>query len=506
MPTRGSTLETGVIYCEDNMSRLAHMPSESVDLIYLDPPFFSNRVYEVIWGDEAEMRSFEDRWEGGMQHYLGWMRERVMEMHRVLKAGGSLYLHCDPHASHYLKVMLDGVFGAERFLNEVTWKRTFSHGNVGRNFGNVTDSILVYTRGDRYTWNQQFTPYTQSYIDTFFTHTEPDGRRFRRVTLRNPAPRPNLRFPYTASNGLTYQPHPNGWSCNEARLRELDAAGRLFFPAKGADAALMSKQYLDDKPGVKVQNLWDDIPPIRSNAAERLGYPTQKPETLLERIIRTSSNPGDVVLDPFCGCGTTVNVAERLDRHWVGIDISPTAVNLMRRRLLKSTNGRCQPQVQGLPATVDQLHELKPFEFQNWVIAKVWGTAAPRKSGDMGIDGYSFMVHDPIQVKQSEKVGRNVVDNFETAMRRAGKKTGYIIAFSFTRNAREEVARTRVQDGLDISLVTVQSLLESRDEEHGPLIPAGATIAQLPLTPPRMGKELPTPEELIASDRGAQTA
>lgn len=236
---------------------------------------------------------------------------------------------------------------------------------------------------------------------------------------------------------------------------------------------------------------------LASRSGERLGYPTQKPEALLERIIAASSNPGDVVLDPFCGCGTTVAVAERMERRWVGIDVSPTAVRLMQRRLIKATNGQCRPTTVGLPVSESDLRDLKPFEFQNWIMSKVWGTAAPKKTGDMGIDGYSFMKHDPIQVKQSDSVGRNVVDNFETAMRRNGSDTGYIIAFSFTRGAREEVARARVKDKLDITLVTVASLLASTDEEHGPLIPADATIHDLPLEAPVSTKDLPTGQQLI---------
>lgn len=187
-------------------------------------------------------------------------------------------------------------------------------------------------------------------------------------------------------------------------MDELDAQGMIYWGARGRGLPRL-KRYLDESQGVSVQDVWTDTAPINSQARERLGYPTQKPEALLERIIAASSNEGDVVLDPFCGCGTTVAVAERMDRKWIGIDISPTAVNLMRRRLEKATNRRCTPKVIGLPVTADELRNLKPFEFQNWVIQKFWGTHSPRKSGDMGIDGYSFMVNDPIQVKQSDHEG-----------------------------------------------------------------------------------------------------
>ena len=502
MPTLSPpALDAGVIYCDDNLDRLTQMPSESVDLVYLDPPFFSNRTYEVIWGDEAEVRSFEDRWDGGMQHYVGWMRPRVMELHRVLKPTGSFYLHCDPHASHYLKTMLDDVFGMDRFVNEVIWKRSTAHSDTrqgAKHMGRLHDTVLLYAKSQSYTFNTQLTPYDEAYIASKYRYVEQtSGRRYRLDNLTGPGGAAKGNPQYEVMGVTRY------WRYSRERMAELVEAGRVIQTRPGT--VPQYKRYLDEMPGVPVQDVWTDIDPINSRARERLGYPTQKPEALLARIIATSTNPGDVVLDPFCGCGTTISVAEQMDRRWVGIDISPTAVNLMRRRLLKLTKGACHPTVIGLPASIDELRALKPFEFQNWVIAKVWGTAAPRKTGDMGIDGYSFMVHDPIQVKQSERVGRNVIDNFETAMRRAGKSTGYVIAFSFTRNAREEVARARVQEGLDIALVTIQSLLDAKDE-HGPLIPKGATIAQLPLTPPRTGATLPTSQELVTSDRAQATA
>ncbi len=444
--SRMSSLQTETLYCADNLEQLSRLPGESVDLIYLDPPFFSNRHYEVIWGDEAEVRSFEDRWDGGINHYIGWMRDRVMEMQRVLRPTGSLYLHCDLHASHHLKIMLDEIFGTRAFMDEIIWHYQTASGAPKKRLHRNHDTIFRYaaTKPELVTWNHYRQPWPETTLAKW--QTDEEGRVYR-------------------------QQHKFG------------------------------KRYYVDPAGKLGDDVWEIT--LSSRSAERLGYPTQKPEALLERIIASSSNEGDVVLDPFCGCGTTVNVAQRMGRRWVGIDISPTAVNLMRRRIVKSTAGQCQPTVEGLPVIEDELKALKPFEFQNWVIAKVWGTAAPRKSGDMGIDGYSFMVHDPIQVKQSERVGRNVVDNFETAMRRADKDKGYIIAFSFTRGAHEEVARARWHDKLDIRLVTVKALLEAKDEARGPLIPAGATVTEMPLEAPRSARILPSAQELVASDRQA---
>jgi DNA methylase/restriction endonuclease len=275
-------------------------------------------------------------------------------------------------------------------------------------------------------------------------------------------------------------------------MDELLRQGRIVQTRPGA--VPQYKRYLDEMPGVPLQNVWIDVPVINNRSREKLGYPTQKPEALLERIISASSNPGDIVLDPFCGCGTTIAVAQRLRREWIGIDISPTAVGLMKRRMEKL--GAVGIKLVGMPVTEPQLRALKPFEFQNWVIQALNGTHAPRKVGDMGIDGYSFMEHLPIQVKQSEKVGRNVIDNFETAIRRSGKDRGMIVALSFGRGAREEVARAKA-DGLTIDLVTVQRVLEDPSDL---VTPDAAQLWQDLLPPAREAAARPTAEELISSD------
>lgn len=391
VPGAGSAaLETGVIYCDDNLARLRKMPSESVDLIYLDPPFFSEKDYEVIWGDAAERRSFDDRWEGGIQVYIAWMRERVQEMHRILKPTGSIYLHCDWHASHHLRVMLDGIFGASQFLNEVVW--AYRGGGVSkRHWGRKHDTIFLYAKGKGWTFNPQYTPYSD-------------------FTLAR-----------TAKTGL----RPN-------------------------------RTKIDVDRGAHMPDWWVDLNALQTWSPERIGYPTQKPVALLERIIAASSNPGDVVLDPFCGCGTTLVAAHQQGREWIGIDVSPTAAELMKRRLdrLGAT-----ARLVGMPVTENELRGIKPFEFQNWVVQRFNGTHSPRKTGDMGIDGFSWFEHLPIQVKQSDAVGREIVDKFETAIDRNGNKAGYIVAFSFTRGAREEVARVRNAKGLDIRLTRVADLL-----------------------------------------------
>jgi site-specific DNA-methyltransferase (adenine-specific) len=432
-------VKTNALYYGDNLDILRrYVPDQSVDLIYLDPPFNSQRDYNVIFKDEsgrksdAQLLAFEDTWHWGpsaeetfryltntayhggkvpsnvsqiigslrsgigtnqMLAYLIEMTVRLVEMHRVLRPTGTLYLHCDPTASHYLKLVLDAIFTPIRFLNEITWKRTHSHGNVGRNFGSITDTLLVYTKTDGYQWNQPWTPLDEEYVRKFYRNTDPDGRRWRSVTLRNPSPRPNLQYPYEALNGITYKPHRNGWAWTKERMRRTDEEGRLVYP-RSPDGALLMKQYLDESKGVRLQNLWDDIGPVGAQASERLGYPTQKPLALLERIITTSSSPGDIVLDPFCGCGTALVASQKLERQWVGIDVTYLSIAVMRARL-KDSFQLADVEVIGQPTEVEGARQLAQspegrYQFQWWALALV--DALPlggveKKGSDRGIDG-----------------------------------------------------------------------------------------------------------------------
>ncbi|MGH7786490.1 MAG: DNA methyltransferase [Candidatus Binatia bacterium] len=424
-----------LLYYGDNLDVLRrHVADESVDLVYLDPPFNSNATYNVLFRehhdvkaaaqikafedtwqwDEAAARAFEDAVESGgrvadalrafrtflgdsdMLAYLAMMAPRLVELRRVMKPTASIYLHCDPTASHYLKMLMDGVFGPERFKNEIIWKRTGAHGNVSNAYGDVTDNILFYARGDKPAWTQLFLPLSDELIASKFRYQDPDGRRWQSVTLRNPSVRPNLHYPYTASNGVTYEPHPNGWVCMLERMQKLDREKRLHFPAK-TGGQLRLKMYLDESPGARLQNLWEDIPPLNSQAQERLGYPTQKPEALLERILCASSEEGAVVLDPFCGCGTAVAVAQRLKRRWIGIDITHLAITLIRHRLQSAFSDTAQFSVVGEPVSVPDaaaLAEQDPYQFQWWALGLVSARPAEQKKGaDRGVDGRLFF-HD----------------------------------------------------------------------------------------------------------------
>lgn len=467
-----------IIYCGDNLEQLKNLPDTSVDLIYIDPPFNSNRNYEVFWGETKEKRAFEDRHES-TKAYIDFMRPRCIELARVLKKTGSFYYHCDWHASHYVKVMLDQILGENQFRSELVWKRTFAHGNVGKNYGNIADSIFFYVGSKQYTWNQQYVQLTEEEKAAKYPNIE-GKRRWQSVTLRNPGRRPNLHYPYKASNGVTYQPHPNGWSCDLTRMQKYDRENRLHFPKK-VDGALRLKMYEDESPGERLQNIWTDIPPIAANASERLGYPTQKPLALLERIIASSSNPGDLVLDAFCGCGTALVAAENLDRQWIGIDVSPTACRVMAQRLkdvCKLREGK-DFVVRDLPRSEKQLRDMPPFEFENWAVIALGGIPNKAQVGDMGIDGKIFPVSAtpsnkkkpqadldfmdvwyPIQVKQKDKAGRPDIDSFEAVMTREKRTKGFFVSFAFTADALQEINSFFRTSGKVIVPLTVKEILD----------------------------------------------
>ncbi len=389
-----------VIYCGDNLDWMRKMPDEFVDLCYIDPPFFSNKKYEVIFNDGEEIRSFEDRWMGGVEHYIEWMRDRVFEIHRILKKTGSFYLHCDWHASHHLRLMLDSIFLPNNFQNEIVWHyKKWPSGKF--TFQRNHDTIFFYSRSNsrKRTFNQLYMERAASTL-----------KRFGMAEIVSGYDEKGKRIP--------------------------------------------SKTKTQKSEGVRQDDVWliGRVPPIKQL------FPTQKPDELLRRIIESSSNKNDLVFDPFCGCGTTLIMAETMGRRWLGIDVSPTACRLIKDRLSRVT--RQSIEILGVRYNIEELKTFKPFEFQNWVIGCLGGVGSERKVRDMGIDGYTFFERHPIQVKQSENVGRITVDNFETALRRIKKEKGLIIGFSFTKDAYEEVARVKRSNHLDITLLTVQQVIE----------------------------------------------
>jgi len=421
-------VDTRVIYCGDNLEQLKKLPNACVDLIYIDPPFNSNRNYEVFWGETKEKRAFEDR-HASTQAYIEFMRPRCVEMARVLKKTGSFYYHCDWHASHYVKVMLDQIFGENLFQNEIIWKRQSGHSDAkqgSKHFGRVHDVIFFYTAGDAYTWNQLYESYDKDYTDTFYSNIEPEtGRRFQYGDLTGPggAAKGNPHYEFL---GVTRY-----WRYSQEKMEQLNREGRIAFRPNGKVPRL--KRYLDEGAGSPVQTVWTDIRPLINFGKEALGFPTQKPLALLERIIKASSNPNDIVLDAFCGCGTALVAAENLGRQWIGIDISPTACRVMAKRMRDVCKLREDENywrngkgfvVRDLPWTEKQLREIPPFEFENWAVIALGGIPNKTQVGDMGIDGriypLSAVPHKtgkaageldfmddwyPIQVKQGDKVG-----------------------------------------------------------------------------------------------------
>jgi len=442
----------------DNLEILKQIVSETVDLVYLDPPFFSNRNYEVIWGDEGEVRSFRDRWSGGMEHYIGWLKERVAEMHRVLKPTGSIFLHCDWHANAYIRVeILDKVFGMNNFRNEIIWKRTPAHTDSGR-FGINVDSIFYYTKSNKFIYKATYQPYTEEYLKRF--HKDKDGRQWIDDNLLAK----NL-------SGGGYEYYYKGitviWNCPIETMKRYDDENRLHYTKNGG---IRLKRYLDELKGLPCQTVWTDINPVNSQAQEKIGYPTQKPEALLHRIIEAASNEGDTVLDPFVGGGTTIAVADKLHRNWIGIDQSVQAVKVTEMRLQNQMDLFSKPFIVQLHKyDYDTLRYRNAFEFESWIVAQFGGTPNPKQRNDLGMDGKT-KDNAPIQVKRSDNIGRNVVDNFISAVQRYDrslfeknkaemKPIGFIIAFSFGKGAIQEVARLKNHENVTIQLVTVEEIV-----------------------------------------------
>jgi len=473
------------LYYGDNLAILRdHIDDESVDLIYLDPPFNSARSYNVLFkhesgaAAEAQLKAFDDTWHWGqeaehtfhnlvtqgsppvanmigamrqfigdnqMMAYLVMMAARLAELRRVLKPTGSLYLHCDPTASHYLKVILDTIFGVQNYRNEIVWKRTSAHANVSQKFGVVHDVIYFYSASNTYTWNPQHVAYDADYVETFFDQVDENGRRYARRDLTASMQR--------ASAGQIYEwkgitpPPSRCWAMTKERMDELDRTGRIHWPKKTGGMPRL-KLYPEDLPGVPMQDIWSDIKTMHNLSSERLGYPTQKPVALLERIVSASSNPGDVVLDPFCGCGTTIAAAQKLGRHWIGIDITNLAIALQKYRLQDAYGleaGR-DYLVIGEPkdlASATQLAQDSRHQFEWWALSLI--RAQPinpgdssgkkgKKGADRGIDGQIVFIDDSsgkpkrilVQVK-SGHVSASIVRDLRGVIEREGAALGVLI-------------------------------------------------------------------------------
>ncbi len=460
------------LYYGDNLDILReHIASESVDLIYLDPPFNSNASYNVLFKapdghqSHAQMEAFEDTWhwnataerafddvmqsgntdaaemlramrsflhDNDMMAYLAMMAVRLIELHRVLKPTGSLYLHCDPTASHYLKLLLDAVFRPEHFKNEIVWQRTNSKSHAYTRFSSSHDLLLAYDKSEDAKWNAIYLPHAESYIESHYSNVEEGtGRRFTLGDCLNPNPdRPNLTYEWHGQTRV--------WRWTKDKMQVYHDAGRLIYTKSGMPRF---KRYLDEMKGTPATDTWTDIFPINSQAQERLGYPTQKPLPLLERIINASSSEGDIVLDPFCGCGTTVHAAQKLNRQWIGIDITHLAISLIQKRL-RDAFGPIPIDIHGVPRDLDGARALAAqdkYQFQWWAVSLV--DAVPyggkKKCADTGIDGFIYFKPDGkttekaiVSVKGGENVGVLMVRELIQVVNREKAKIGVLITLA----------------------------------------------------------------------------
>jgi len=470
MPPKPITENT--LFYGDNLKVLReYIPDESVDLIYLDPPFNSNRNYNVLFKDErgtdseAQIVAFEDTWHWNeaaqhtydelrkqapdhvtrmiealhdfigtnqMMAYLVMMAARLFELHRVLKASGSLYLHCDPTASHYLKIVLDTIFGPEQFRNEIIWKRTSARSDSHK-WNHIHDTLLFYSKSNTFTWNTQFTSYDKEYTDSFYRYVEPEtGRHYASDNLTASGTREGSSG--ATWHGIDVRAKGLHWKYTIDRLDELDSEGRVIWPTK-QDGVPRYKRYLDEMPGVAAQSIITDIPPLSAHSREKLGYPTQKPLALLERIIQASSKPGDVILDPFCGCGTAVAAAQKLGRRWIGIDITHLSIALQKYRLQEMfPDGKFK--VVGEPQDIGAARQLARddrYQFQWWALSLVRakplggqeGSKTGKKGSDKGIDGVITFIDDAhdkskrvlVQVKSGHVKSGDIRDLVGTVQR-----------------------------------------------------------------------------------------
>jgi DNA modification methylase len=504
------------LYYGDNLDVLTrYVKDESVDLVYLDPPFNSRQDYNVLFAEKdgsestSQFHAFEDTWEwnldaarayeriverggrvadalrafrtflGGsdMMAYLAMMAPRLVELRRVLKETGSIYLHCDPTASHYLKILMDAVFGPQFFRNEIIWRRADPKGHAYTRFPSTHDVILFFGRSADGTWHTQYRNYDLDYLQSHYSSVEEGtGRHYTLSDCTNPnRNRPNLTYEW---NGVT-----KVWRWTKERMQRAHNEGRLVYTKSGTPRY---KRYLDEMKGTLITSIWEDIPFINSQALERLGYPTQKPEALLERILRSSSNEGDVVLDPFCGCGTTVQVAQRLNRRWIGIDITHLAIGLIKKRLVDSFGPEVRKSYDVIGEPTDytgaaMLAAEDKYQFQWWALGQVGARPAEQKKGaDRGIDGRLFFHDDEggesKQIIFSVKSGGVTVAQIRDllgVLDREKAKIGVFLCFEEpTKPMLREAAEAGLYKSTDgttyakVQILTIQQILKGKQPEY----------------------------------------
>ena len=522
------------LYYGDNLDVLRqYVADESVDLVYLDPPFNSNANYNVLFAEKsgtkaaAQIKAFEDTWQwdesaatsyretveaGGnvaqaliafrtflgdsdMLAYLAMMAPRLVELRRVLKPTGSIYLHCDPTASHYLKMLMDAVFGPEQFWNEIIWKRTTAHSSAKR-YAPVHDVILFYARDSSPKWNAPREGYEEEYLNKYYKYDDGDGRLYWRADITGPG----VRHGETGNpwRGRDVTAKGRHWAYPIAELERLDSLGMVYWPPGGGMP--QEKRYRADLKGRAASDVWTDVNRINPVGNERLGYPTQKPEALLERILSASSNEGDTVLDPFCGCGTTIAAAQNLGRKWIGIDITHLAIGLIKKRLSDAYGHGITDtyEVIGEPVSVEDAAALAasdPYQFQWWALSLVGARPAEQKKGkDRGIDGRIYF-HDGtsgdtqsiiLSVKAGENVSPTFVRDLRGTVEREKAAIGVLITMEApTKEMRKEAATGEFYTSEwgthpKIQLLTVADLLDGKTINRPPDRQTGATFKKAP--------------------------
>ena len=395
MPPR--KLETNVIYCADNLEVMKQLPSESIDLIYIDPPFGTNSLRKSkTWDKQVQGLSFYDSFGGGIKTYVSFMVDRLEQMHRLLKPTGSIYVHLDWHAVHYIKCKMDEIFGEKNLKNEIIWH--YRSGNIAKNsFMRKHDNILFYSK------NKELANFNMQYKKEYYKSLYPT----KKISFKG---------------------------ANDAE----DQHGKYRIS--------------------QVDSVWE-ISHVFTLSKEHLPYPTQKPLALLERIIKASSNKGDIVADFFCGCGTTLSAAQKLDRKWLGVDANTEASKEIRKRMARDHSMKIDvTPLKNL--TKAEALRLPHFEFEKYCVRCIGGIPTKKTPGrDGGVDGKLIKDGTPIEVKQSEKIGRPAVDKFHKHLRRNGR--GIIIALSFSKEAKEEAHRLKVDEGKDLQLITLDTLIKN---------------------------------------------
>ncbi|HUP01905.1 MAG TPA: DNA methyltransferase [Gemmatimonadota bacterium] len=522
------------LYYGDNLDVLRrHIGDESVDLVYLDPPFNSNADYNVLFGHReghpapAQIQAFEDTWrwdqaaaeaytetvetgadvsralqsfrtvlgDSDMLAYLSMMAPRLVELRRVLKDTGSIYLHCDPTASHYLKLLLDSIFGPQNFRNEIVWKRTTAHSDSGR-AGRIHDILLFYSKGDSYTWNKVFQPYDPEYVEKYYRYVdELTGRRYASGDVAAAGAGPAKYF-----KGVLREPPPGShWRFSQEKIDQFVSEGRIYFTKNGFPRY---KRFLDEMSGTPLQDIWadKDVQPVVSWSSEGLGYPTQKPEALLDRIIQASSNESDVILDPFCGCGTTIAAAQKLGRQWIGIDITHLAITLIRHRLRHSFGEGIEAtyQVIGEPTSLPDAEALAsedPYQFQWWALGQVGARPAEQKKGaDQGVDGRLYF-HDESEAGKTKQIifsvkagatGPAHIRDLSGVVKREKAEIGVLLTMQEpSQPMRKEAASADYYESSwgkhpRLQILTIQDLLDGKRIDYPPSRQVDRTFKKAP--------------------------